>query len=66
MGWKIEVLGFDSWWEVGILLFTTVSRVALGPIWSPIQWAPGTLSLVVKWPVQVCVEQYLHTPYMSS
>jgi hypothetical protein len=34
----------------GILLFTTVSRTALGPTQPPIQWVPGALSLGVKWP----------------
>jgi hypothetical protein len=31
-------------------LFTTVSRLALGPTQPPIQWAPGVLSLGIKWP----------------
>jgi hypothetical protein len=31
-------------------LFTTVSRPALGPTQSPIQWVPGALSLGVKRP----------------
>jgi hypothetical protein len=29
--WTIRVLGFDSQWGLGILLFTTASRMALGP-----------------------------------
>jgi hypothetical protein len=29
MGWMIGVLGFDSWQELGIFLFFTVSRMAL-------------------------------------
>jgi hypothetical protein len=36
--------GFES------LLFTTVSRPALGPIQPPIQWVPGALSPGVKRP----------------
>jgi hypothetical protein len=34
--------------ELGIFLFTTVSRTVLGPTQPPIQWAPRTLSLEVK------------------
>jgi hypothetical protein len=50
MGWTIEVLGFDSRRGLGIFLFTTASRTALGPTQLPIQWAPGVLSLGVKRP----------------
>jgi hypothetical protein len=52
-----------------------VSRQALGPTQSPIQWVPGALSLEVKRPgreadhsppssveVKECVELYLHSP----
>jgi hypothetical protein len=44
------VLGFDSQLELGIFLFTTVSRMALEPTQPPIQWVPGVLSLGVKQP----------------
>jgi hypothetical protein len=33
---------------LGIFLFTTASRTALGPNQPPIQWVPGALSLGVK------------------
>jgi len=33
---------------VGIFLFTTASKTALGPIHPPIQWVTGALSLRVK------------------
>jgi hypothetical protein len=36
--------------ELGIFLFTTASRPALGPTQPPIQWVPGALSLGVKRP----------------
>jgi hypothetical protein len=35
---------------VGIFLFTTASRTALGPTQPPIQWVLGALSLEVKRP----------------
>jgi hypothetical protein len=44
------VLGFDSRRGLGIFLFTTSSRTALGPTQPPIQWIPGALSLEVKRP----------------
>jgi hypothetical protein len=49
-GWTIGVLGFDSWRRLGIFLFTTASRTALGPTQPPIQWVPGVPSLEVKRP----------------
>jgi hypothetical protein len=39
-GWMIRVLGFDYRWGLGIFLFTTVSRTALGLTQPPIQWVP--------------------------
>jgi hypothetical protein len=72
--WTIGVLGFDSRRGLGIFLFTTESRTALGPTQPPIQWIPGALSLEVKRPgretdhsppsiaeVKKCVELYLHS-----
>jgi hypothetical protein len=44
----IGILGFDSRRGLGIFLFTTVSRTALGTTQPPIQWVPGALSLGVK------------------
>jgi hypothetical protein len=49
-GWTIGVLGFDSRRELGIFLFTTLSRTALGPAQPPIQWISGVLSLGAKRP----------------
>jgi hypothetical protein len=46
----IGVLGFDSWQGLGIFLFTTASRTALGTTQPPIQWVPGSLSLGVRLP----------------
>jgi len=63
----------------GIFLFTTASRMILGPTQPPIQWIPGALSLEVKQPrheadhspppsakAKECVELYLHSPSTSS
>jgi hypothetical protein len=49
-GWTVGVLAFDYRRGPGIFLFTTVSRMALGPIQPSIQWIPGTLSLGIKRP----------------
>jgi hypothetical protein len=71
----IGVLGFDSRRGLGIFLFTTASRTALGPTQPPIQWIPGALSLGANRQgceadhstfssaeVKECVELYLHSP----
>jgi hypothetical protein len=50
MGWTIGVLGFYSRRGLGIFLFTTASRTALGLTQPPIQWVRGALSLGAKWP----------------
>jgi hypothetical protein len=50
MGWMIRVLGFDFWQGLGIFLFTTMSRKALGPTQPPIQCVPRALFLEVKQP----------------
>jgi hypothetical protein len=46
----IGFIGFDSRRGLGIFLFTTASRTALGSTQPPIQWVPGALSLGVKRP----------------
>jgi hypothetical protein len=79
MGWAIGVLGFDSQRGLGIFLFTTASRMALGPSQPPIQWVPGALSLGVKRPgreadhsppssaeIKERLELYLHSPSTPS
>jgi hypothetical protein len=79
MGWTFGVLGFSSWWGLGIFLFTTMSRTALGPTQPPLQWVLGAVSLEIKWrgheadnsppsstEVKECLELYLHSPNMVS
>jgi hypothetical protein len=46
----IRVLGFECQRGLGIYLFTTTSRTALGPTQPPVQWVPGALSRGVKRP----------------
>jgi len=44
-GWPIGWSGFDFWRRLGILLFDTMSRSALGPTQLPIQWIPAAFFL---------------------
>jgi hypothetical protein len=46
----IGVLRFDSRRRLGIFLFTTASRTALGPTQPPLHWVLGALSLGIKGP----------------
>jgi hypothetical protein len=75
----IGVLEFDSRWGLGIFLFTTASRTAMGPTQPPIQCVTGNPSLGVKRPVREadhspppsaedkeCVELYIHSPNTPS
>jgi hypothetical protein len=50
MGCGLDDRGFESRQGLGIFLFTTVSRPALGPTQPPIQWVPKALTLGVKQP----------------
>jgi hypothetical protein len=58
----IRVLGFDSWQGLGIFLFITMSKMALGPTQPPIQLVPGALSLGVK----QLVHEADHSPLSSA
>jgi hypothetical protein len=44
------VLGFGSRQRLEFFLFTTLSRLVLGPTHLPIQWVTGALSLRIKRP----------------
>jgi hypothetical protein len=50
LGYGFDDRWFESQQRLGVFLFTTASRLAPGPTQPPIQWVPGALSLVVKWP----------------
>jgi hypothetical protein len=78
-GWTIGILGFDSQRRLGLFIFTTASRTALGPAQPPIQWVPGALSLGIQRSgreadhsppssaeVKECMELYLHSPNTPS
>jgi hypothetical protein len=45
-----RVPGFDFQWKLGIFLFTTATRMALGPTQLAIQWVPEAFSLGLKRP----------------
>jgi hypothetical protein len=48
LGYGLDDRGFESRQGLGIVLFSTASRPALGPTQPPIQWVPGALSMGVK------------------
>jgi hypothetical protein len=78
--WMIMVLGFNSLWGLGIFLFTTVSRMALGPA-HPASYPMGTKgsfpgnkaagheadhSPPSSAEVKECMELYLHSSNIPS
>jgi hypothetical protein len=50
LGYGLDDRGFESRQGLGICLFTTASRPALGPRRLPIQWVAGALYLGIKRP----------------
>jgi hypothetical protein len=49
LGYRLNDQGFESQQGLGTFLFTTASRLTLGPTHPPIQWVAGALSLGLKW-----------------
>jgi hypothetical protein len=47
--YRLDDREFKSQQGLGVSLFTIASRLALRPTQPLIQWAPGALSLEVKW-----------------
>jgi hypothetical protein len=52
LGYGLDDRGFESRQGLGIFLFATASRPALGPTQLPIHWVPRALSLGVMRPVR--------------
>jgi hypothetical protein len=52
LGYGLVDWGFGAW-RLGIFLFTTMFRPALGPTQPPIQWVPEAISLGVKRPKSI-------------
>jgi hypothetical protein len=50
LGYGLDDRRFESWQWLGIFLFTTSSRQAVGPSQPPIEWVPEALFLRVKRP----------------
>jgi hypothetical protein len=42
LGYVLDDQGFEPWQVLGIFLFTTSSRPALGPTQPPIEWVSKT------------------------
>jgi len=52
---RLDGPAFDLWWRQKIFCSPSMSRLALGPIWPPLQWAPwlftnGKAFRVWQWP----------------
>jgi hypothetical protein len=72
LGYRLDDRGFETRRGMGISLFTTVSRPALGLTQPPNQWVPGALSVVKRLGREAdhspssSVELYSHSPSTPS
>jgi hypothetical protein len=65
LGYRLDDQEFESWQGLGIFLFTTTSRPALGPTQPPIQWALSALSPGVKLLSCRCMKLTTHLHHLA-
>jgi hypothetical protein len=65
LGYGLKDRRFESRQGLGIFLFTTASRLALGPTKPPIQWVPEALSVGVKRPERGAIPSLPQDAFMA-